>query len=303
VCRAAAEGGVCSWDAGSGTELSARDLTATTILRQTRRSYDFLMPIPPSLFEPDLKRQWAKKHLDSLKSEIDTFNQRHPYEIVTEEEPNTGTYIIRIVHPPLLEALPAVLTFGDFVSCLRASLDYLAWQLALLNGTWPTRETCFPICDRNTVDAQVRIAKATFGIPDPAIAVIKSLQPYHFGDAYKSTHLWRLNTLWNIDKHRHISAFSVLPAWQFCLRESYDGGGVLSTEQIDNCTVMRLPIAAKDHVEFNTNRQVDLRFLDQREGIDLGYQDLVEVYDFVTNSVLPAFSGFFPTLEMTGQSA
>jgi hypothetical protein len=259
------------------------------------------MSIPPSLFEPDLKRQWAKKHLDSLKSEIDTFNQRHPYEIVTEEELNTSTYVIRIVHPPLLEALQAVLTFGDFVSCLRASLDYLAWQLALLNGTWPTRETCFPICEKNTVDAQVKIAKATFGIPDPAIAVMKSLQPYQSGDAYKSSHLWRLNMLWNIDKHRHISAFSVLPAWQFCLREGYGGGGVLSTEQINNCTVMRLPIAAKDHVEFNTNRQADLRFFDQREGIDLGYQELVEMYDFVTNSVLPAFSDFFPSTRPTPQ--
>jgi hypothetical protein len=66
---------------------------------------------------------------------------------------------------------------------------------------------------------------------------------------------------------------------------------------------MRLPIASKDYVDFNPDRRIDLRFYDEREGIDLGYQDLVEMYDFVANSVLPAFAGFFPQPEIPGQSS
>ena len=259
-------------------------------------------PALPSLFEPNLKTAWAKKHLESLKAEIDRFNQLHPYEIVSEDDTNTGHYIVKIVHPPIMRALEVVLALGDFIACLRSSLDYVAWQLALLTTPTPSREVCFPICEKNTVDTQVKIAKATFGIPDPAIAVMKSFQPYHCGEAYKSTHLWRLNMLWNLDKHRHISAFTAVPQWQILVRKGYSGGGEVTQEQIENCTIMRFPVAAKDHMEFNPEKGIQLQFFDPREGINIGYQDLVEICDFVAETVIPAFAGFFSPPEIPGKS-
>ncbi|MFZ0662949.1 MAG: hypothetical protein WAM66_09680 [Acidobacteriaceae bacterium] len=257
-------------------------------------------PIPPSLFEPELKCQWAKMHLESLKAEIERFNHDYPYQILPEVDSQARQYVIRIIHPRILQALDAVRVFGDFLACLRSSLDCLAWQLALLSGDWPGRDTSFPICGRNTVETQVRIAKTTFGIPDDAVTIMKSFQPYRSGDAYKSNHLWRLNMLGNIQKHRHISAFAALPQWQIRIREGYPREWTLPFpgEQIDNCTVMRLPLAAKNYVDFNPELPVDLRFYDEREGVDVGYDDLFDIYEFIAEEVIPAFARFFPRPEI-----
>lgn len=251
--------------------------------------------VPANFDEPDLIRQRAKNHLETLKREIERFNQLHPYTILPEDDPDARHYVIKIVHPDLMNALPAVLVFGDFVSSLRSSLDHLAWQLARLGGKRPRRDVCFPICGENTIDTQVQIARTTFGIPDQAISLMKSFQPYQSGDAYKSTFLWRLNALWSIDKHRHIMAFAALPLWQFRVHRVKCGEVKVPFpgEQTDNCTVMRLPFALKDCVEFNPERRVELRFIDLFEEIEVTYQDLVEIYDFVTNIVFPPFARFF----------
>lgn len=260
---------------------------------------------PPSLFEPRAKCSWAKKHLDTLKIAIDVFGKENPYKIDTEVDTQSSQYIIKIIHPNIVNAIPAVMMLGDFAETLRASLDYIAWQLALLSGSWPRRETSFPIVERYTFDAHQLFAKTTFGIPDAAVAVMKMLQPYHSGDAYLSHHLYRLSHLCNIDKHRHISVYSVIPDWQWCL-EGYSGGGQMLTEQVDYCTIMRLPLAAKDYVKFNPDCGIALRFsiqskMEPPERFDLSYQDLVEMYEFVAKVAIPAFTCFFPDTEIPGQ--
>jgi hypothetical protein len=252
------------------------------------------MPIPPSLFEPFLKRQWAKKHLDSVNNAIGDFSQSHPYQVFGEEDVDSGEYRVKIIHPPLTEAFRIVLAASDFANCLRASLDYLAWQLALTGGGSPGRDCCFPIYSRDSVEVQNRITKATFGMPESAISIVKSLQPYNSGEGYQSTHLWRLSMLCNINKHRHVSAFRPLPPWQFKITGEFAAQNIeYIAEQIDNCTVIRLPLEAKDYVDFNSDRTVDIRFFDQREGLDIGYQDLIAMYDFVGGAI-QAFAGFFP---------
>jgi hypothetical protein len=58
---------------------------------------------------------------------------------------------------------------------------------------------------------------------------------------------------------------------------------------------MRFRIADKDYVEFNPEGLTPaLRFVDSQEGIDVGYPDIVEIYEFVNAQVLPAFVGFLP---------
>jgi len=53
-------------------------------------------------------------------------------------------------------------------------------------------------------------------------------------------------------------------------------------------------LAIKEYVEFNPDGTgVELRFVESDEGIDLGYQDVVAMYDFVADDLLPAFQGFF----------
>jgi len=259
--------------------------------------------IKPGLEDADFKRQWANKHLKSLKAEIEALSQRYPYEISANDDPSTGDHLVQITHPTILPGIQAVLYLGDFICSLRSALDHIAYQLASLTSPAPSREICFPIYEKNTVDFQVKIAKSTFGIPDPAVAIIKMLQPYHYGDAYKTSHLWRLNTLWNIDKHRHISPFTVLPKWQILIPEWDYSLPLPEREQIDNRTIMRIPAAFKNQVQFNPDRDIELRFFDEREGFDIGCDDLVEMYQFVSDEVFPAFAGFFPQPGVPGQTS
>ncbi len=258
----------------------------------------------PSLFEPDLKRQWASKHLQALKLEIEHFSDSNPYKISIEENANSGEYSILLTHPELANALPAVLIFGDFVNNLRACLDYLAWQLVIQNGQIQTMETCFPMSHRGNHDGRRMISRAVVGMSDAAIAIIDSFQPYHAGDDYKLSHLWRLATLCNIQKHRQVSPFATQPPWQFCLKgDPLREAWTVRSEQIDNCTIMHFPLAAKDYIEFKPEgTKADLRFIDSEAGIDVGYQDLLEMYNFVTNEVIPSFVNIFPNPDVPWHS-
>jgi hypothetical protein len=245
-----------------------------------------------SLFDPNLKLQWAKKHLEALATEIAIFRQSNAYEVSTQEDLQNGWYIIqiRLLHDD--RVFTAALIAGDFIHCLRCSLDHLAWQLALLSGHIPSREISFPICERDSVDTQVRIAKCTYGFPDAAIAIVKAFQPYKSGDAYRSTHLWKLNDLWNIDKHRHIAPHGVFSDWVF--KVDLPKPTQFETEELNDGSLIKIPIALKEKVSLNPSPGIDIRFGTRAEGTDLGLSDLIEIYDFVALTVIPAFACFFP---------
>ncbi len=249
-----------------------------------------------SLFDPDLKLQWAKNHLDALAAKIQIIREANKCRISTQDDLENGWHVIRCQIPHDARIFEAALIAGDFIHCLRSCLDHLAWQLALLGGDTPSRDICFPICEKDSLDAQLRITRSTYGIPDAAISVVKSFQPYHSGDAYKSTHLHRLNTLWNIDKHRHIAPHGVSTKWLFKLN-GVSPSEVVS-EELDDGTIMRVPIAFKNSVEFNpdTPDEIDVFFGDrtERDRVELALGDFMEMYEFVATKVLPAFAGFFP---------
>ena len=224
--------------------------------------------------------------------------------ITTYEDVERRQYVIKIQHASVPDFFRIMLTTGDFVSSLRASLDHLAWQLALLTTPKPTSELSFPIFAKNTVGTKARLAKITFGIPEPAIAIMESMQPYHAGDDYKSNHLWRLNKLWNIDKHRYIAGFREIPdTWEihFSGIKSMDSIPV-DSQQIDNQTIIRFPLSIKENVRFNPDVKIEFEINETSEGVVLGYKDLIDMYEFVDKKVFPAFSGFFPQTKIPGQS-
>src|SRR5437870_149866 len=81
----------------------------------------------------------ADEHLQALDSEITSFLEGRPYEVVTEQDGEgvRGILKYRRVPPDLL-----LMLLGDAIANLRASLDHLAWSLA---GSGADRETEFPI--------------------------------------------------------------------------------------------------------------------------------------------------------------
>lgn len=203
----------------------------------------------PSIWHARFKVEWAKKHLASIEVLLRALEKTGGNRITAYDDIANGLYIISTEHFSETEGFRIALTIADFVSSLRSSLDHLAWQLALLTLPKPSTKLMFPIFEKNTVDAQVRMAEVTFGIPEEAITIMKSMQPYHSGDAYKTTPLWRLNKIWNIDKHRHLFGFEELPdTWEFHI-EGVSAGMEnipIDHEQIGNHTIVRLPLVLKN---------------------------------------------------------
>jgi hypothetical protein len=243
----------------------------------------------PCLFDPDLKLQWAKVRLDELATEAAIIEKLNRPKLTTENDLEHSQYIFRFQDMHDMRAFQAALRAGDFIANLRASLDHLAWQLALLGGNMPNNKICFPICEINDSDAKRFIKKSMEGVPCSAVKVIESFQPYQAGKNFRDTHLWRLNKLWNIDKHRHLTPHSILPEWQFCTH----GVAQIAKKEVDNGVEFSVPLADKDKIEFNLNCSVQFTVRDSAEGIDLTINDLIRMYEFVADTIFPSFAGFF----------
>jgi hypothetical protein len=258
----------------------------------------------PSMWHAKFKVDWAKKHLDSLEVLVRALEATGGNRISTYDDVENSLYIIKIEHLSESFGFRIALTIADFISSLRASLDHLAWQLALLTTAKPSNKLTFPIFEKSTVDTQMRMAEITFGISEEAIAIMKSMQPYHAGNDYKSTHLWRLNKIWNIDKHRRLMGFEEVPdTWEIRFSGVPGMDAIpFNNEQIGNHTIVRLPLAIKKEVHFNPDVKVEFRINESSEGLVIGYKDLVEMHEFVANTVFPAFAGFFPKHEIPGEA-
>ena len=258
----------------------------------------------PTLVTPVLKMQRAKEHLDALEIAIREFerptNKAKAYRVDGYDDLEHGEYVLKLETDE--PALRLGITAGEFISCLRSSLDWLAWQLATISCSEdgrPSDKVSFPIWGEYSPRAESEIARCTIGIPAEAIAIMQELQPYHHRNAYRDTYLWRLHTLWNIDKHRHlvgntmtINLFVTAPTAIPYMTRATDKGGEV-----------RFPLAAKGKVSLDPTRcNASLRFGDEQEGVLLEYRELVDIYEFVSDKVVPRFKRFFPQAPVEGQA-
>jgi hypothetical protein len=252
--------------------------------------------MPMTSFNLRLAR--AKVHLDELGKKVRLFIESKPYRITPHDDLEGQHYkiIIKMDDPPL----DAALILGDFVNCLRSCLDNLVWQMAASviyaagdsDTQAPSKRLSFPICKDNTLDSQLLITKATFGIPEEAISIIKSLQPYHSRDAFDSSPLWVLNELWSIDKHRHIALHSAALQLHFLSVPPFPIPKPISIDTFEDHYEMVFLLSDKPNVKFEP-RDAELDFGSSSDGIVLNFNQVVEIYEFVRDSVLPKFASFF----------
>jgi hypothetical protein len=145
----------------------------------------------------------AIQHLKFLDEEIERYLSSKPDSFPADRQGDmvtVGAAVREQPHP----ALSCIV--GDCVTNLRASLDYIAWELAMLaRKSLPDKDKkriTFPIASDYTGFTKPRGTaehlKDCCGVPAAAIDVIESVQPYHAG--YESLEL--LNLLVNEDKHR-----------------------------------------------------------------------------------------------------
>ena len=96
---------------------------------------------------------------------------------------------------------------GEIAYHLRSALDHLVWQLVEYNGEPPGSKNKFPIfIDENKY--QKSIKKDLKGMKERHIRVVELFQPFREKTGV-GQHLWMLNLIGNIDKHRHLTVFAL----------------------------------------------------------------------------------------------
>ena len=237
----------------------------------------------------DLKLKRAQVHLESLKLGIDAFLRTNPYDLSIERDVVRQEHIVRMsLADGPLDLAPVA---GDFVHNLRGSLDNLAWRLAVVSTNKSSDRVSFPICETNDSKARKTIKRCAEGIAPEAVAILESLQPYHEVRGYTNSHLWRLNKLWNIDKHRHLVFESVavpaqilnvpLAAKPNCVFEASDDGHVV-----------RIPftiLAETSEVQTRVD-ELEISFGDDEVAVTLA--DFQAMCTYVVDEVFPLFQRF-----------
>jgi hypothetical protein len=243
----------------------------------------------PGYFNAGFKVGWAKHHLRLLDKEIAGYlgGDPKPYTLTTKDDFDTGEYVITFdLAPPPVDL---ALIVGDWVACLRGSLDHLATALTLCPGGTYNDRASFPVIDLNNGRGRRSLNLATQGIPSKALEIIKSLQPYHAGDAFVTTKLWRLNRLWNIDKHRRIP----LEPTALHMKLTHPAEIPPLSAGTDNSGIVRFPLSAKPHIKLEPTMEVGINFGDTSEGIIMQYPELLDIHNFVRDEVMPRFKSFF----------
>jgi hypothetical protein len=151
------------------------------------------------------KTERTKKHIADLESAISGFLDTGPYKVGTKRDPNTRKLIYYVSH---VDNVPCEVTLiaGDAISNMVSILDHLALRLFLKNTPGEKgRHVYFPI-SRNAktrAEHETSCQGKVQGIDPTIIAALYALEAHQGG---KGHHLWILNELNNLSKHRELIA-------------------------------------------------------------------------------------------------
>jgi len=156
------------------------------------------------------KLERAKTHLAELESTIESLSSIASAGIVHNPAEDSRVHSYQAGGLPEIPTSLGVIV-GEVLFNLRSCLDHVAWQLVLNNGGKPGERMSFPIlgpprktgADPARTIRQLRVSTA-------AAEVIDSLQPYQRED-FVNHHLWILNKLCNVDKHRMLLVSFFVP--------------------------------------------------------------------------------------------
>lgn len=170
----------------------------------------------------------AREHVESAHRLVERFRAAQPYSLLPEPTGTPGrvAYRLRITQPVPVTISTAV---GDALHNMRAALESLAFELAVRSHAErltaaQERASTFPICPSPaSFDTFFRGRRATL-CSDRARAALRAVQPFvnleqahllgiglerSFPKEFRWSQLHRLDTLWNLDKHRRLA----LMAW------------------------------------------------------------------------------------------
>ncbi len=244
-----------------------------------------------------MKTRRADFHLQSAEVKIRDWVKREPYSIEEKDNPDRTEHFF-ILRPHAITE-DVALGVGDFVNCLRSALDQLAWNLVhLFPDTIPAtdraaRKIAFPICD---TDESYRQKRALFH--SSIHGVLDSLQPDDRANAIYTHALWKLDKLWNIDKHRTIPVNC--GDWRITIAH---GLMRVSHDAINDCFVIGIPCLARvcfkpTYVKPKVVPQI--LFGEYMGEFSVSIAELRQIYEFVTADAIPRFARFFALVPPLG---
>lgn len=161
-----------------------------------------------SLDDVDLKIGRARHHAADFRTLVEMALGKKQTFAFDSGPAADGLYDYRVTGVPEIGPDWA-LVLGDCVHNLRSALDHLAYQLVLLDGQQPCRQTKFPILKERAMKKGGHEAEPFIQPPIKGREIlerIERVQPY-FGIGRtlvdeKDSYLWSLSKIDNIDKHR-----------------------------------------------------------------------------------------------------
>ena len=159
----------------------------------------------------------ALEHLRVLDEAIESFKETQVSRIPGKFDQDSGNYLFQMEGRAVPKREWSAL-IGDVLHNLRATLDYLAWELVDSHSPGQgTSGTEFPIfMDSDLFERSA--PRKTKGMAPRAIAVVERLQPFNESprDLHRSENrLWVLQSLVSTDKHRTLTLTAEAVAWHW----------------------------------------------------------------------------------------
>lgn len=235
-----------------------------------------------------LKIGWASKRLHEFDAMYVDHCRNNAYTISKRDDYAKGQHVRTLVMKPV--SIDISLTLSDALYAIRSGLDQLAWQLALINNPYPSRDVCFPIFGELNPDTPKKFKKMTDDMPPDAAKIVEEFQPYKRGVTYRDDPLWQLGELCNLDKHK-------VPIGRAVATELYlEPNGWMRTN-LDNAIEISWPLAVKDRIVFRPSilELVFGNLLNSKNSqqIELGRDTIARIYAYVRETVAPKFTIFF----------
>lgn len=248
---------------------------------------------PYPLTNAHWKTQRAKFHLDVLESEVLAFcKDSHAITIKNEPELDQVRYCIELKQPHVY----LFLILGDFLQCLRTALDQAVWSLIYHRTGRDSDSSEFPVFPEPlSANDRKQFNRKTDGLTAEAIAYIESIQPYNrpAGTPASVNPLWSLHELNRIDKHRRISvraqAFFVAGRHSFRAGSTDAGFAGMIPERTDYGYDV---LCRGTYKHLKPQVTSIIHFGEDESGIVMNIADVAQLYNFVTDEVLPTLAGF-----------
>jgi hypothetical protein len=183
---------------------------------------------------------WAHQHMDALRLAIGRFGSSNPCVIVHDFERKRLKHTWRVSGKPDTPPQELSLRLGDVLYNLRGVLDHLAWDLVLANKRKPHDRTGFPICEKPESFASNGVQKAIAGMAKSVRTKIEELQPYNgSGTHCPNYHLGLLNSLGNVEKHRHFNLIAAsVDLAAFSVDDSLLGHSFIHEGPVEDGTIL-----------------------------------------------------------------